>query len=65
LLPGAHGYCITEEKIGESEKEVSGLQTLIQIDIESGLLSGIVAKAKLRELLDELYDELIEAEPLT
>ncbi len=47
-----------ENKTGESKKEVSGLQTLIQIDIESGLLSGIVAKAKLRELLDEIYDEL-------
>jgi hypothetical protein len=26
--------------------------------IEEGLLSGLVAKAELRELLDELYDDL-------
>ena len=34
-------------------KEGSELLTLI----ESGLLSGLVAKAELRELLDELYDD--------
>jgi hypothetical protein len=28
------------------------------IEIEEGLLSGLVAKAELRELLDELYDDL-------
>jgi hypothetical protein len=28
--------------------------------IEEGLLSGLVAKAELRELLDELYDDLQE-----
>jgi hypothetical protein len=32
---------------------VSGLLTLI----ESGLLSGLAAKAELRELLDELYED--------
>jgi hypothetical protein len=26
--------------------------------IEEGLLSGLAAKAELRELLDELYDDL-------
>ena len=33
------------------------LTTLI-IEIEDGLLSGLEAKAELRELLDELYDDL-------
>ena len=28
------------------------------MEIEEGLLSGLVAKAELRELLDELYDDL-------
>jgi hypothetical protein len=28
------------------------------IEIEEGLLSGLAAKAELRELLDELYDDL-------
>jgi len=28
------------------------------IEIEEGLLSGLVAKAELWELLDELYDDL-------
>ena len=30
------------------------------IEIEEGLLSGLAAKAELRELLDELYDDLQE-----
>ena len=28
------------------------------IEVEEGLLSGVAAKAELRELLDELYDDL-------
>ena len=35
------------------------LTTLI-IEIEEGLLSGLAAKAELRELLDELYGDLEE-----
>jgi hypothetical protein len=34
------------------------LLTTTLIEIEEGLLSGLAAKAELRELLDELYDNL-------
>ncbi len=34
------------------------LLTTTLIEIEDGLLSGLAAKAELRELLDELYDHL-------
>jgi hypothetical protein len=37
------------------QKEVGNLLTTL-IKIEEGLLSGLAAKAELRELLDELYD---------
>jgi hypothetical protein len=52
-LPRDRGYVVQAE-IWEkaTSKEVSGLLTLI----ESGLLSGLAAKTELRELLDELYD---------
>jgi hypothetical protein len=43
----------TSSKQGYGRKEGSELLTLI----ESGLLSGLVAKAELRELLDELYND--------
>jgi hypothetical protein len=39
------------------QEEVSNLLTTL-IEIEEGLLSGLAAKAELRELLDELYDDL-------
>jgi hypothetical protein len=41
----------------KTEEEVSNLLTTL-IEIEEGLLSGLSAKAELRELLDELYDDL-------
>jgi hypothetical protein len=37
---------------------VGTLLTTTLIEIEEGLLSGLAAKAELRELLDELYDDL-------
>jgi hypothetical protein len=39
------------------QEEVGNLLTTL-IEIEEGLLSGLVAKAELRELLDEFYDDL-------
>jgi hypothetical protein len=36
------------------------LLTTTLIEIEEGLLSGLAAKAQLRELLDALYDNLQE-----
>jgi hypothetical protein len=39
------------------QEEVGNLLTTL-IEIEEGLLSGLAAKAELRELLDELYDDL-------
>jgi hypothetical protein len=40
-----------------TDEEVGTLPTKL-IGIEEGLLSGLAAKAELRELLDELYDDL-------
>jgi hypothetical protein len=37
---------------------VGTLLTTTLIEIEEGLLSGLAAKAELRELLDELYGDL-------
>jgi hypothetical protein len=34
------------------------LPTLIHIEVEGGLLSGLVAKSEVRELLDDLVVEL-------
>ena len=39
------------------QKEVGNMLTTL-IEVEEGLLSGVAAKAELRELLDELYDDL-------
>ncbi len=51
------GYAICARPRGTDE-EVGTLLTTTLIEIEEGLLSGLTAKAELRELLDELYDEL-------
>jgi hypothetical protein len=42
------------------EKEVSEVLTSIDsgLDIDSGLLSGLVAKGEIRRLLDELFESL-------
>ena len=39
-----------------TDEEVGTLPTTL-IGIEEGLLSGLAAKAELRQLLDELYNE--------
>jgi hypothetical protein len=55
--PQKGGYAGCARPRGTDE-EVGTLLTTTLIEIEEGLLSGLAAKAELRELLDELYDNL-------
>ncbi len=54
--PQKGGYAVCARPRGTDEEVGTLLTTLIEI--EEGLLSGLAAKAELRELLDELYDDL-------
>ena len=56
LIPKRVGT-LSVQDLGEQNEEVGTLLTTL-IEIEEGLLSGLVAKAAFRELLDELYDDL-------